>query len=227
MFISFKMNIVDVGAGKYTRYGKWLSNFKNLKIYAFEPHPGNFKKLEQLQINLPDNCSSRLFISSKAVSNKNGKAPFYISNDTSSSSLLPFILENVRKWKYPIGRRFFKTIKTIEVETVKLTDVFNQYNIKAVELLNVDTQGNSLDVLSTLNFKQFISMKQILVKLHSPGCVELYKNQCESYDIVRLLKRRYFQLFNTTDYSHSQEQILNFINEPMKNRGAPLHGFVE
>lgn len=219
------MNIVDIGAGKYIKYRQWLSRFKKLKIYAFEPHPENFKKLEKIKNELPNDCSKRLFIFKKAISNKKGTFPFYITNDQSCSSLLPLVHENIRKWKYPAGRKLFKTVKTIQTETIKLTDILDEYNIHSIELLNVDTQGNSLDILSTLTFKQFSTIKEILVKVHSPGCIELYKGQCESYDVSRLLKRRYFQIFKSTNYSHGQEQILNFVNEPMKNRKTPYHGF--
>jgi FkbM family methyltransferase len=220
------MNIVDVGAGKYKKYEKWLSKFPALKVYAIEPHPENFKKLEKLKNDLLPNSSKRLILFQCAISDTSGRSQFHVNNDSSSGSLLELDQESVKRWRYPIGRRFLKTIKKIYVDVVTLSSIFEKHKINSVELLNIDTQGDSLSVLNSLSAKQFFCIKQILVKAHSPGCT-LYKNQCESYDVVRFLKRRYFQLFKTLDYSHCQEQLLNFINEPMKNRGAPLNRFVE
>lgn len=219
------MNIIDIGAGKYKKYGFWLSQFSNLKIFAFEPHPDNFEKIKNIKKKLNDSASKRLLLFNKAVSLQNGKQTFYLNNDHNSSSLLPFVRENVRKWHYPMGKRIFKTVKTINVETIKLTDVLNKLNLRSIELLNIDTQGDSLDVLQTMNFAQFSGVKKIVVKVHTDIGFDIYHGQCDSYDVVKLLKRRYFQLFDSKDYSKNQEQILTFLNEPMINRKTPLTNF--
>lgn len=221
------MNIVDIGAGRYNKYSDWLTKHSSLKIYVFEPHPEHFSKLEELRSSFDTESQNRLLLFNIAISKKNGSIPFYINNDPSSSSVYPLVEENVKRWHYPIGRRYFKPLKTINVTSMTLQNAFEKNKINNVEMLNIDTQGDSLAILESLDFKRFSTIKQIIVKAHNPTCIELYKNQCNSYDVIRLLKRRYFQLFKSTSYSNGQEEILNFLNEPMKNRGAKLLGFTD
>lgn len=222
------MNIVDVGAGKYKEYEKWLSNFPSLKIHAIEPHPDNFERLVKMRSTLQPQSLNRLHLHKVAISNTPSKQlPFFINNDKSSGSLLPLVEKNVRRWINPVGRRFLKTINTINVEVISLSKFIESNRISTIELLNVDVQGSSLDVLESMSMKSYHTTKQILVKAHSPGCVELYESQCDGYDVTRCLKKRYFTLLRAHDYSFGQEQIMNFINEPMKNRGAKLNGFAE
>jgi len=221
------MNIIDIGAGKYNKYSDWLSKHTSLKIYSFEPHPDNFKKLQSLKSTFDLKSQNRLYIFDIAISDINGEIPFYVNNDKSSSSVLPLVVDNVKKWKYPIGRTYFKPVKTITVKSLTLDSVLEKYKINHIEFLNIDTQGDSLQILKSLDFKYYSMIKQILVKAHTPDCIELYKNQCNSYDVTQLLKRRYFQLYKAVNYSSSQEQLLIFLNEPMKNRGAKLHGFTD
>jgi FkbM family methyltransferase len=221
------MNLIDIGAGKYNKYSDWLVKHPLLKIYAFEPHPENFEKLKSIKDTLDQQSQKRLFLFDIAISSVNGEIPFYINNDRSSSSVHPMIQENVKRWKYPIGRTYFKPIKTINVKSMTLQTALENNRIHHIEMLNIDTQGDSLQILESLDFKHYSMIKQILVKAHSPGCVKLFEKQCDSYDVITYLKRRYFQLFKTMNYSNCQEQLLNFLNEPMKNRGAKLHGFTD
>lgn len=214
------MIIVDIGAGKYKKYKNWLTIYPDLRIYAFEPHIQNYKKISKMRETLSATSAKRLFLINSAVSNDESTRPFYVCRDGNSSSLLPFEKKNVHKWKYPVGHRVFKTIKTIQCKTTTLENIFNRYNIKCVELLNIDTQGNSLEILSTLKSGQYNSIKKIMVKAHTEIGFNIYINQCYSYDVAKFLKRRFFQLFNKTAYSRGQEEILEFINQPMKNRKA-------
>ena len=153
------MNIVDIGSGKYKEYTKWLSIFPSLKIYAIEPLPENFKKLQQLKQQLLENSSKRLFLIECAISDVNGIFPFNVNNDQSSGSLLKLSPSGVKKWRYPIGRRYLKTLKTINVKTMTLTSFLEKYKISSIELLNIDTQGDSLAILNSLNAKYFFQHK--------------------------------------------------------------------
>lgn len=224
------MNIIDVGSCKYAYYSTWLSKYLILKIYVFEPHPENYQKLLTLRDTLSDHAKSRLFIWNKAVvadvssdGGDRGKKvrPFYLNNDANSSSLLQLHERNVFKWKYPIGRRYFKTLRTIDVDCVTLSDVFINNNIKSCELLIVDTQGDALDVLNSLTYTQHNAIKRVYVKAQICD-FDLYKGQSNVDDINRLLRRRYFQLYRCDNYSKGQEQYMYYLNSVMKNRGVTL-----
>lgn len=222
------MNIVDIGAGKYKKYASWLTHFPTLKIVSVEPHPDNFSILKHLKNTLSESSQKRLILLNVAITDEqNTTVKFYVNNDKSSGSTLPLVIQNIKKWKYPVGRRFLKTIDTIYVKSMTLEAIFKKYKINVVELLNIDTQGNALNILETLDFNSYGSIKEVVVKSHTPGCVELYKGQCNSYDVSNFLKKRYFEMFNCESYSQGQEQILTFHNEPMKNRRMILHNFSE
>ena len=95
-----------------TAVKKWVKKFKDALIYAFEPDPRRFVKLQATYNRLKPEERRRIKLYNAAVWNKNGEIDFYMSNDESSSSALPFVNENIRKWKYPPGRQFFKNRKS-------------------------------------------------------------------------------------------------------------------
>lgn len=221
------MNIIDVGSGLMYKYKQLLNKYSTLKIYAFEADPHKYSKLCILEMEVNKDCDKkRLYIFNCVVSDNNGTCKLHVCNDSSSSSTLPFIITSIRKWKYPIGRRYFKTTRVIDVESVKLSDIIDKHHISQIDLLNIDTQGESLNVLQTLTIKYYRKIKIIRVKAHSELGFELYKGQCTAYDVSRLLKRYYFQLYNSQDCSRDQEQILTFKNEVLLNRGSHFNIFV-
>lgn len=213
-----KMNIIDVGAGLFQNYKKWLCTFPLLKIYVFEPHPNNYKKIVSIKNGMTESIKPRLILFNKAITLENGKKKFYMSNDINSSSLLQFNKNNIKKWKYPMGRKLFNTIKIIEIDCVNLGDIISNLGIHHIELLNIDTQGDADIVLKSIRYYQYNTIKKIIVKAHTDIGFNIYHNQCFAYDIVQLLKRKYFYLFETKNMSRNQEQKLVFINEPMQNR---------
>jgi FkbM family methyltransferase len=211
--------IVDVGGGKSKYYKTWLERYPLLKIYCFEPHPDKYNKLCTLKENFNANCQRRIKIINKAVSNtRDEKIKFHINNDPSSSSLFPFNKKNIYKWKYPLGKRAFKTIKTIDVECTTLNDFFTKENIKVCELLIIDTQGDSLNVLKSLSYENCNRIKRILVKVHICE-FEIYEGQSAHEHVNTFLRRRYFQLNNSTSFSRGQEQIMYYLHSIKKNRG--------
>ncbi len=205
--------IIDVGAGKYTNYHRWLTENDKTVIYSFEPNIVLYNKLIQLRSGMLEGCSSRLHIYNMAVVNTNDtKVQYHISNDIGSSSTLPFVKENVLRWKYPIGKRQFETIDTISVDCISLERFFEDKKLLFVELLNIDTQGNGYDILDSLSHRRYSSIKSVQVKVHTID-YELYPGQSKYEDVVRYLKSRYYKLSSVQSVSRDQESVLTFQSE--------------
>lgn len=213
------MNFIDVGAGKVDKYTEILSRFPNIKIFSIEPHPELFEKIINIKNNLNSESASRLFVLNEAISSNDGEATFYINNDAGTSSLLPIIQENILKWKYPLGRRAIKPISEIKVKTTTLNNIIQRFKINGIDFLNIDVQGNSLDVIKSMKLEHFNKTKQINVKVHADDLgFELYNGQCTANSVIKELKNKFFLLKFNELYSRNQEHILTFINEKLLNK---------
>lgn len=210
---NIRYTIVDVGAGLRRRYQDWLTEFSGLIIHAIEPHPDLANELRSLASQLEENKltnGNRLHVHEFAASSENGRCAFHLSNDKSSSSTLPFATENLRKWKYPLGRRLFKNIGEIEVKCKTLHTFFRDHNIRGVTFLNIDTQGNALSVLEGLmDQADWNRIQDINVKVHTIDW-GLYHGQTVNYHVFDLCRRRYFSLRERTSRTRGQEDILCF-----------------
>ena len=217
------MNIIDVGAGKCSQYHALLVQHPSLKIYAIEPHPELFKKLITIRSSMTSECAERLYLINEAISTVEGNNTFYMNNDFGTSSLLPIIQESATKWKYPVGRRAIKCVGQKTVTCVRLDSIMKRYNIRFVDLLNIDTQGNSVDVIKSMSMEHYNHVKQIIVKVHTDDLgFELYKGQSKASSVMRELKVRYFLFHDNQMYYRNQEQIMTFVNEKLLNKKTPL-----
>lgn len=114
---------VDIGAniGYHTLLMAKLVGNKG-KVYAFEPHPGNFALLKK---NVEANGYKNVVLEQKAVSDKNGKVKLYLDVDgrTTQHSLL---------------KSDYTKDKPIEVCSAALDGYFNG---KPVDFIKMDIEG--------------------------------------------------------------------------------------
>ena len=206
--------ILDVGAGLYKHYKKWLRNNTDFFIFAFEPNIENYKKLISLKSKLRIG-STRLIILNCALWSKSVDGiPFYIANDINASSLLPFVEKNIIRWKHPIGRRKLKTKHVAYVQTKTLDLILKEFDLekKYIDLLYIDIQGNSFDVLKGLSGCNISHFKQIYIKVITTS-FELYKNQSKIDEILDWMEIHDFEIDKVLDYSRDQEEWLRFLNK--------------
>jgi FkbM family methyltransferase len=214
--------MVDVGAGQKRRYKDWLTEFQGLCIHAIEPHPVLARQLRHLADELEkDDLTSkkRLKVHEFAATSKDGPCTFYLSNDQSSSSTLPFITDNIRKWRYPLGRRMFKTVDTIEIQGKTLETFCQQESIRGIAFLNIDVQGNTMGVLEGLTTADgWNRIKEINIKVHTIDW-DLYEGQSVNYHVLDLCRRRYFSLQGRSTLSRGQEDVLCFSSDLAAMKG--------
>jgi FkbM family methyltransferase len=124
--LSKDKNIIDVGAN--IGYYSLLSGKLGHSVLSIEPEPHNFELLkENIILNHLDNIA----VLSKAVSNQNGKAKFYVSKEESGEHSLIHSRMNIKDF--------------IEVDTIKLDDCING---DKVDLIKTDTEGNEIAVIN-------------------------------------------------------------------------------
>lgn len=122
------ITMLDVGAS-IGEYATILRNFfPQAVIFAFEPHPVNFKKLQEISKNasiIPINC---------AVSLGESEITLYShsENNVSCGSL------------YQIKHQ--SNSKT-QVKVISLDRFFDDYRVNHVQFIKIDTEGNELNIV--------------------------------------------------------------------------------
>lgn len=198
---------IDVGASDGRVMKTWIEKCPTAHIYGFEPAPERFKKLERLSNNHPN-----IQVSPIAISSKNGKADFYISNSENYSSLYPHKTESIKKWKYPPGRRFFRNKETIQVETKRLDAFLKDKGFKFVDFLKINTRGHDLEVVKSLGHKYIKNVREIVVNV-SLTDFDLYEGQTNQKDaVVKYLEDKGFKEWKSEFVSKKQEANMYFTN---------------
>ena len=213
------MKIIYIGAGKGSKCIEWLDSIKQSQVFAFEPHPKQFEHL--LNKSKSWKYKNRLVPYRKAISHITSKSTFYHSNDISSSSLLPFDPDGIKKWKYPPATRYFKTINEETIQTLRLDSFINRMNIRIIDLLYIEGQGTELNILHSLGRKAR-SIKQIICKVHTIQ-FNKYKTQSTKDDVFKYLKKKNFVLKDFKSISNGQEELLLFQNGRFSKHRKILH----
>lgn len=125
--------IFDVGANVGNYSNDILKLFPHSKIYAFEPHPQNFLKLEKL-------VGESASVFKNAVGDKFEQIKLYDYEErdgSSHASLYQGVIEDIHHKK--------SVSHTVDVITVDQFCLEN--NVHSIDLLKIDTEGNELKCL--------------------------------------------------------------------------------
>ncbi len=126
--ITSDSNLVDVG-GHYGFYSLLASTkITNGKIFSFEPSKESIKIFEN---NIKKNSVGNIRIAQNAVSDKNEKRKFYISEFSDSSGFTPHPRTKIRE--------------QVIVDAVCLDDYLKG---QSVDIVKIDTEGHELEVLN-------------------------------------------------------------------------------
>jgi len=174
--------IFDVGAnvGNYAHHLRSL--FPKCKIYSFEPHPRIFK-------HLSENCKGGFNIYNFGLGDETKELLLYDYNDELEGSEHASLYKDVFDSIYKRDTTSFK----IQIKTVD--EFVKDNNIKRINLLKSDTEGNDYSVL--LGAKTSIE-KKIIDVIHfefnsmntaSKVFFKDFFNYLVNYDLYRLLPR--------------------------------------
>ena len=167
--------IFDVGAniGSYSK--EVLSMSSNLDVFAFEPHPLNYKKL------LDNISADNLYCFNVGAGNANGEMSLYDYADNDGSTHASLYHEVIEDMHHS---------KAIEhkVKIIKLSDFVTEHNIDYIDLLKIDTEGNEMQVL--LGLKDFIAEGKV-------GAIHF--EFCEMNVVSRVFFKDYFDFLSKYD----------------------------
>lgn len=223
------ITVVDVGAGLKSLYAAWLKQYQTMVIHAIEPHPELANRLRtfiQENVDASYLTRGRVLIDECAMIDdpKKQTVELHLSNDLTSSSTLPFRKDSIRKWKYPIGRKLFANVGTATVRCATLTHWMKQHKVSRVDLLNIDVQGNAMEVLRGLeDSTTWDKIKELNVKVHAID-FELYAGQTLGPDVLQLCQRHYFTLKHHSKKTRGQEDVFGFHSELVLAKKIPLLG---
>ena len=169
---------VDIGAHHPVRYSNTYALY-NIGWNGINVEPNSdiskeFKKLRTRDINLNYACST-----SKEIT-------FYKFDDPALNTTSPNIVE-LRKLQG------FEYIEKKQVKCITLNEIFIKYvqnNSKNIDLLNIDTEGNELEILKSNNWDEF-KPKVIICEILDRDIEDVLKS-----DISNYLKSKEYKIFS-------------------------------
>ena len=200
--IGEKENVVifDVGAYEGETVLDYFALFgKKSKIYAFEPFPKKFKKLEGATT-----AYQNIKVYNFALGNKTDTVDFYVNNFHATNSLLKSDPKSQEEW----GKGLMETQKVIKVKMNTIDRFVEEKKIDQIDILKLDTQGSEHLVLegarnSIKNGKIKLICAEIIV-------VPTYEGQKHYLDIIKMYHQLGFSLFNLFKYTNSEGKIRFF-----------------
>lgn len=130
---------IQIGANDGITYDPIRELIKKNKWKGIFYEPGN-ESFGQLKNNYKE-CSDLIF-ENKAVSNFDGKGTLYCGSTTMHFTMIE-----------QIANTFFSVKPTtVEVETVSPSSIIKNYNIKKLDLLQIDTEGHDMTIVRAFPF---------------------------------------------------------------------------
>ena len=140
------------------------------RLYMFEPNPSRVRDLREKTAG-----AKTIHVLPMAVSNYNGKAKFKIAAYDDCSSLQDFDANANQTWVHewhPYKR--FEMVEELEVDVIRLDTFMEQQGIAAIDLLEIDAQGEDLRVVESLGAR-IADVKKVQIEVNISGA-PLYSN---------------------------------------------------
>jgi FkbM family methyltransferase len=196
----------DVGAHRGETTQSIIEKFPKATVYAFEPDPENFAKLQEATRHLP-----RVKPHSLALGDSNNQAKLQKTSFSMSNSLLPVAST--------VNSEAHKKIGEVEI-TVTTVDLFcQQEKIETIDLLKTDCQGFDLRVLQ--GAKKMLSERRIKVIQCESFCTLEYEGQGWIHDILRYLTDMDYVPVSFGDPARNERHEIMWSDVIFKRRGTP------
>jgi FkbM family methyltransferase len=190
-FMFFKKNmpanpvVIDIGS-HIGLYAVFFAKEFNATVFSFEPAPATRKILnEVVEIN---NCKDKVFPSSAAISDKAGKAKFFIDTNFAISASNSLVDYNIGDGVQRDG--------SYEVDLISIDEFAAQKSLK-INVLKIDAEGVEVNVLKGAE-KTFLEQRPVAILGLHPFA---YKNKPETlgeiWDILIKYRMKIFMDGNT------------------------------
>jgi len=179
--------VVDIGAyiGDFTVYA--AKKAVNGRVYAFEPHPENFKQLNK---NISLNNLKNVYAYEEGISGSKGIQYLYLQNQFSAHTTSP----EIAKFKKHLNKGSI----AIKVRTIE--GVFKDFNLQKINFLKIDCEGGEYEILFNTNKNTFEKIERIAMEVHSHP---IYKFK----DMIDFLNKVGYKL-NYDKIIHEQKLLL-------------------
>jgi len=182
-----------------SKFENWIPISKKSILISID---GNFE-----ESNLNQNFK-KVIKSDSIISDKNGKAIFYITKDPHCSSLLKPNKKILKDWYFS---HRFKIIKKKITKTTTINELIKKHNIKYIDWLVIDAQGIDLKILKSINKN---ILKNISIIDIEPGFFDFYYKSDKFYDVFKTMSKQF--LFNDISFGYNykvQSQNLSQIDK--------------
>jgi FkbM family methyltransferase len=174
--------IVDGGAAKGTETAKLAELFPKSTVYAFEPHPKAFARL-QTQFDK----STRVKLFPVAISDVVGKTRLNLNAKPTQTSLLK-----------PTDPKMV-TVASVDVDVTTLATLIDSGAIRAPQLLKLDLQGAELGALRGMG----THLNKVLAVLVEVSFRSRYAGGCLFHEVAAELAKHDLRLYRLSDvHSH-------------------------
>lgn len=161
-----KKILIDIG-GNIGDTALYFAN-KGYVVFAFEPIP-DICDIAKKNINLNPHLKENIMFINKAVSYKSGTLT--INYDEKNSA---------------ISGEFNKSTKKVEVQTITINDIINEFEIKP-EFLKIDCEGCEVGIIKNSDLSMF---SEIIMEYHT-NFTSFPENE-----LINLLEKQGFELAN-------------------------------
>lgn len=201
--IEKKLTFIDIGANIGSTSLNLANQFKNSKIYAFEPTYYAFDKFK-VNLNLNHELKKRIFPINSLISNKSLKKDIY-------SSWKVDVTSNTEVHKYHRG-----TSKSFTENFITLDEFVEKQQIINIDLIKIDVDGNEKYVIES-SIKTLEKFKPIIFLELAPY---LYKeNNYEFKDLSNIFTKLGYSFYtsNLKKISDIYQYVLNINLGSSKN----------
>lgn len=179
--IEKKLIFIDIGANIGSTSINLANQFKNSKIYAFEPTYYAFDKFK-VNLNLNNELKKRIFPINSLISNKSIKTNIY-------SSWKIDLTNNTEAHKYHRG-----TPKSFTEKFITLDEFVEKQEIMNIDLIKIDVDGNEKYVIES-SIKTLEKFKPIIFLELAPY---LYKeNNYEFKDLNNIFTKLEYSFYTS------------------------------
>lgn len=234
--------IIDIGSGLSHKYITIMKD-PNIHILCFEPHPILYNQLCKMKSKwISNDCGlkTRFVIADQVISNATRQnVDFYIFDDIFDDPFTSSLS--------PPPSRFRDCAKKIKVQTKTLCDVYKEYNLcnlGIIDLLNIDFTGDATQILNEITPNLFRKIKRIIIDAFDTlDDFDTLDNKISSFvsqahtthttdttdttEIIDILNIHDFDLIKAIHNPTNKKTVLEFVNNTFQlNSKNNLHSFV-
>ena len=190
--------VVDVGANRGDTVEQFSAKLPLAKIWALEPHPDTFRKLQKRFVH-----DKRVEVRNLALSDRDGRAIMHSYTNAAINSLSPVTARADRLMDGAIV-----PAPEVDVELRTLKSFCEAESIDRVDILKLDTQGHENAIINgSLEWLASGKVRYVLAELiFAP----LYARQAKAGEVIALLERCGFKIFDFYDFVYNEDSGLKW-----------------